>query len=74
MSKEKQLELNKMVNKFEQQVFELEQELVDFALEHELHLSLGDYGSGRELLLKDDDDRYGSGKKRGEWLYSSETC
>lgn len=70
----KQEQLNLMVRDYEVKVAELEQVLVDFALEHELHLSLGDYGSGRDLLLKDDNGRFGSGKKRGEWLYSSETC
>ena len=52
--------------------------LVKFALENDLYLSLGDYGSGRTLVLKDDpknfDDLYRKPKKRGDWLYSSEGC
>lgn len=50
---------------------ELESAIVDVALEHQLDVSLGDYGSGRSLILEDD---HWSGKDRGEWVYSSETC
>lgn len=70
----KQEELKEMVREYEKQVEKLERKLVDFALEHELKLYLGDYGNGRTLLLKDNDEGGWNDKKRGEWLYSSETC
>lgn len=63
--------LDDMVKKHEEITSKSEQKLVDYALKHNLYLSLGDYGSGRTLLLEDD---HWSGKDRGEWLYSSETC
>lgn len=70
----KQEQLKEMVREYNLKVAELEQVLVDFALEHELKLYLGDYGNGRTLLLKDNDEGGWNDKKRGEWLYSSETC
>lgn len=74
--------LNDKVRIYEAQVSTLEQELVDYALEHDLHLSLGDYGAGRSLLTRKDFEdsqengklSHWSGKELGEWLYSSETC
>ena len=74
--------LNEMVSEYETQVSVLEQKLVDYALEHDLYLSLGDYGSGRSLLTRKDFEdsqengelSHWSGKELGEWLYSSETC
>ena len=60
-----------MVAEYEKTISEVEGKLVAFALEHNLRLSLGDYGNGRTLLLEDSDWH---GKERGEWLYSSETC
>lgn len=63
--------LGDMVAKHEAFVNKSEQKLVDYALKHNLYLSLGDYGSGRTLLLQ---NNHWSGKDRGEWLYSSETC
>lgn len=63
--------LNDKVREYEAQVEALEQELVDYALEHNLYLSLGDYGSSRTLLLE---DHKWAGKERGEWLHSSESC
>lgn len=71
MKDEHQIVLNEMVQKYESFVEQEEQKLVEYALEHNLRLSLGDYGTGRTLVLEDDD---WSGNKRGEWLYSSETC
>lgn len=63
--------LSEMVKKHEEITGKSEQKLVEYALKHNLYLSLGDYGSGRTLLLE---DHHWSGKDRGEWLYSSETC
>lgn len=63
--------LNQMVHDYEQQVNELEEKLVEYALKHDLSLSLGDYGNGRSLILN---DNHWSGKERGDWLYSSESC
>lgn len=74
MKDEAQNKLNEMVREHEALVGSSEKRLVEFALEYNLYLSLGDYGQGRTLLLHDDDSHWGSGKKRGEWLYSSETC
>ena len=42
-----QKQLNQMVKEWEAG----EQKLVDFAVEHGLYLSLGEYGSGKRLLL-----------------------
>lgn len=74
--------LNDKVRIYEAQVSALEQELVDYALEYDLYLSLGDYGTGRSLLTRKDFEdsqengelSHWSGKELGEWLYSSETC
>lgn len=62
--------LNEMVAEYEKTISEAEAKLVAFALEHNLELSLGEYGSGRSLLLQAD---HWSGKERAR-LYSSETC
>lgn len=78
----KQKILDEMVRAYEAQVESLEQKLVDYALEHDLYLSLGDYGAGRSLLTRKDFEdsqengelSHWSGKELGEWLYSSETC
>lgn len=69
--KSKQEILNDMVAEYESVISGVEAKLTAYALEHNLELSLGDYGSGRWLILEDD---HWSGKERGEWLYSSETC
>jgi hypothetical protein len=66
-----QKELNAKVKAYEDQCRIIEAALTGFALEHNLDLSLGDYGSGRVLLLENDK---WSGKRRGEWLYSSDSC
>lgn len=68
---EKQQQLNAMVAHYKKEVQSLEKVLVAFALEYELELTLGEYGSGRTLVLERNDwyDKY-----RGEWLYSSEAC
>lgn len=71
-----QKQLNQMVKEWEAG----EQKLVDFAVEHGLYLSLGEYGSGKRLLAtqEDVDDWNGCGwheeKYLGDWVYSSETC
>jgi hypothetical protein len=69
-SKEQQI-LDKMILDYEKKVSKLEDELAEYALEHNLQLSLGDYGNGRSLILTED---HWSGKDRGDWLYSSESC
>ena len=56
---------------YEAQCEVIENALVEYALEHNLHLNLEDYGSGRTLLLE---DNKWVGKQRGEWLYSSDNC
>lgn len=63
--------LGDMVKKHEEMTNKSEQKLVEYALKHNLYLSLGEYGGGRTLLLE---NNHWSGKDRGEWLYSSETC
>lgn len=65
------IQLQEMLKKYNEIVDKAEQELIDFALEHGLHLSLGDYGTGRTLIHEDD---HWTGKGRGEWVYSSESC
>lgn len=60
------------VRVLEEQIRSIEKEIVELALKFEIELYRGEYGrDGRELLHYD--DSY-SGKKRGDWLYSSETC
>lgn len=79
---EHQKTLNGMVSEYEAQVSALEQKLVDYALEHDLYLSLGDYGAGRSLLTRKDFEdsqengelSHWSGKELGDWVYSSESC
>ena len=63
--------LDEKVKAYEAQCEVIEKSLAEYALEHNLHLNLGDYGSGRTLLLEDDK---WSGNRRGEWLYSSDNC
>ena len=71
-----QKQLNQMIRDWEAG----EQKLVDFAIEHGLYLSLGEYGSGKRLLTtqEDVDDWNKHGwhvyKELGDWIYSSETC
>jgi len=69
-----QKEFDNLVYEHNALVLESENKLVKIALEHNLRLELDAYGEGRMLLLKDDNETWGSGKKRGEWLYSSESC
>ena len=71
-----QKQLNQMIRDWEAG----EQKLVDFAIEHGLYLSLGEYGSGKRLLTTQEDvddwNKYGwnDHKELGDWIYSSETC
>jgi hypothetical protein len=70
-----QKEFDNLVDEHNELVLESENKLVKIALENNLKLELGAaYGEGRMLLLEDDNKDWGSGKKRGEWLYSSESC
>jgi hypothetical protein len=56
----------------ENQVKDIEKKIESLALEHEIELYRGEYGlDGRQFLLW---DHSYSGKKRGQWLYSSEEC
>lgn len=66
-----QKEFNRKIRDYENKVDELEQELVEFALEWDFYLHLGDYGCGRTLQLED--DSYYE-VERGGWLYSRQTC
>ena len=68
-----QKEFNRKIHDYKNKVDELEQELVDFALEWNFHLTLGEYeyGSGKTLLLKDNS---WYDLERGDWLYSNQTC
>ena len=68
---ELQVELNRLRNLYEKKVADLEKTLVKFALKHSLNLELGKYGGGRTLIVQ---DKHWSGKGKGNWLYSSETC
>lgn len=68
---ELQAELNRLRNLYEKKVADLEKTLVKFALKHSLNLELGEYGGGRTLIVQ---DKHWSGKDKGNWLYSSETC
>ena len=63
--------LAEKVQLFNNQVSKLEKELVEYALEHGLSLYLGDYGTGRSLIRE---DNHWSGKDKGDWVYSSESC
>jgi hypothetical protein len=45
--------------------------VVDLALKHKIHVSLGDYGNGESLQLEDS-SWYGT--SAGDWLSSSEGC
>ena len=69
-----QKQLNQMVKEYEQG----EQKLVDFALEHGLSLSLGEYGCGRSLITTQEEaDDWNDGwndKEIGDWIYSNENC
>lgn len=49
----------------------LENQMSDLGLKFEISVYLGDYGSGRSLLLQDDE--WGDGK-RGDWISSSSQC
>jgi len=74
---DKQKELDAMVAKYEKQVQKLQAVLVQFALKHDLRLTLSDYGEERTLLTKKDMDKDGghwSGYGVGEWLSSSDGC
>lgn len=64
--------LSRMIKKHRELVEESEQKLIDFALEHDLDLYLGEYGTDGRTLVLTDDSYYG--KKRGDWIYSSEEC
>ena len=66
-----QKEFNRRISIYENAISNLEQELVDFALEWNFDLTLGEYGSGRTLLLEDNSYYC---LERGDWLYSNQTC
>jgi hypothetical protein len=68
---ENKQQAEELIQKMKEMQQKLEDAMVEIALEWDISLSLGEYGSGRTLLLQDD---HWSGKERGEWLHSSETC
>jgi len=68
-----QEELEAKLQELVKDIDKAEQKAVEFALEYNLCLELGDYGAGKRLLLNDDEARQ-YGLTRGDWLYSSETC
>lgn len=49
----------------------IENKLSDVGVEYDLHINLGDYGSGRTLITE---EGHWSGYRVGDWLPSSETC
>ena len=65
------VEAQEKINELVREMEKIEAQIVDIALEYEISVYLGDYGTGRYLLLSD--DPY-SGMGRGEWLPSSMTC
>lgn len=65
------VEAQEKINSLVREMEKIEAQIVDIALEHEISVYLGDYGTGRYLLLSD--DSYND-MKRGEWLPSSMTC
>ncbi|ASD50514.1 hypothetical protein FDI24_gp233 [Acidovorax phage ACP17] len=69
--KEAQTYLDAMSKAYEKVAGLLEDRMAEVALAYNLYLYLGDYGSGRTLLLQDDE---WTGKSRGEWMSSSEAC
>lgn len=69
--------LEKMKKNYEQITRDLERGMIAYALEHKLHLMLGDSdnGTGRYLIIDEKDSYVVHGDKQvGDWLYSSETC
>lgn len=76
--------LDVMIKEHYKTVKNLEQVLIDYALEHDLRLYLDECGSGRRTLItpqvfNDWDASEDSGigynnKGIGEWLYSDEMC
>lgn len=71
MKSKEQAILDEMVREYEAKVSNLEHAMVQYALKHDLRLNLGDYGTGRTLIVS---ENHWSGKERGEWVYSSENC
>jgi hypothetical protein len=60
-----------LTQKYDDEVQRLEDELVKFGLRYEYSFDVGSYGSGRSLIVE---EGHWSGKEKGAWLSSSETC
>lgn len=67
-------EAQSVVNDLQSIYTEVEDTLAAIGVEHQLYISLGDYGSGRHLCLKDVDYGWGESFSAGEWIPSSATC
>lgn len=51
----------------------VEDELASLAVEHQIHVYVGDYGYGRSVALEDSEDGW-TEHSVGEWVASSSTC
>lgn len=48
-----------------------ENKLAELGVKHKLYIDIGEYGSGRMLIVE---ENHWSGQEVGSWLPSSETC
>lgn len=62
-----QEKLNQMLNEYSN----LEAKMVELALEHNLHLCLGQDRQGERWLILEDEGR---NLKRGQWMTSTMSC
>jgi hypothetical protein len=60
-----------LTQKYDDEVQRLEDELVKFGLRYEYSFDIGSYGNGRSLIVE---EGHWSGKEKGAWLSSSESC
>jgi hypothetical protein len=60
-------------DRYNTEVKRLEAELVEFGLRYQYSFFIGSYGSGRHLIVDDEDAEYYE-MQRGEWVSSSQTC
>ena len=51
----------------------VEGQLAALAVEHQIHVYVGDYGYGRSVALEDSEDGWND-HSAGEWVASSSTC
>ena len=52
----------------------IEDNLSELGVEHQINISLGDYGYGRHLQLETYESRWDGTREAGEWISSSSTC